>query len=303
MRPVFINSQNEAYGCKKGSCMCHNLKVLSTYHGRQSTIIVAENGDVYVQGFNDQGIIGMGKKQYLPYFEIIPDLKAISVSSDGYSTLFIDGEGQVYYCGRASISQFGLTYLGARVPRKISGLIALRACISTSFSAFITPENDVILYGYRGRSEHIKIPDIKAKDISIGRNHIMILGFDGRITVLGDNTEGQLGFDELIHFDSPRLLPDNIIAKSISCYDLYSVILTIDGDIIICGWICIKDYGHNYRVNNEPAIFICASDDRFYFATEDYKMYEFRSTGISEMNITFQPRDLRFSKTKSARKN
>ena len=80
------------------------------------------------------------------------------------------------------------------------------------------------------------IPNIKAKAVSAGGCHLLILDLNNNVWVCGGNKFGQLGLGDYNNRNIMTILP-NLKCKQISAKADHSIIINLYGDIFIFGKI------------------------------------------------------------------
>jgi len=106
----------------------------------------------------------------------IKDFCILSSSSSTYHSLLIDHNHDVWVTGSNKYGQLGL--------------------------------GKEEVYPYYMKRDFIKLPNIKAKQVSAGSRYSMILDMNNNIWVFGDNTKGQLGTGFYTNEYTPYKLPD-----------------------------------------------------------------------------------------------
>jgi alpha-tubulin suppressor-like RCC1 family protein len=70
---------------------------------------------------------------------------------------------------------------------------------------------------------------------SSGYYHTALVTEDGRLLVLGNNDDGQLGLETSSKFEGPLEVSMDSPIKAVACGNQHTVILTNDGDVLTCG--------------------------------------------------------------------
>ena len=171
-------------------------------------IMVDEDGKVYGWGYNGYGQLGTGdttNKTIPTEIKITGDLftqwKQISVGS--YHTVAIDYDGNIYTWGRNNYGQLGD---GTTINKSVPTLITL-------------PNGN------------------KAKSVSCGLYHTVVIDSEGNIYTWGYNNYGQLGNGTTINKTVPTLitLPNGNKAKSVSCGYFHTAIIDTEENLFTCG--------------------------------------------------------------------
>ena len=174
--------------------------VISVACGGYHIIILTADGEIYVDGNNKYGQLGLDRKNSLFKLRKVDiGLKSIgSISCGAYHTIFVTGSNEVYSCGLNKGGQLGLSdYADRWCPTKIS----LEKVISTS----------------------------------CGEYHTIALTISGDIYVWGSNYHGQLGLNEL---GSHKCCPTKINLRdiiSVKCGGFFTMIVTKFSDVYAWG--------------------------------------------------------------------
>ena len=168
--------------------------------GDHYTIVVTENGECYGWGSNKSGELGLTNRMIYNSVQKLPVLDVKSVSCGYYYTIILT-KNECFGCGMNRFGQLGL------------------GCYGSSYSLQKINLSNPIL-------------------IACGYSHTFILTTNG-IYSCGYNRYGQLG---LGHTNKQNLLQKvdllNSSIISIKCGQYYSILLTKQGELLVCG--------HNY---------------------------------------------------------
>jgi alpha-tubulin suppressor-like RCC1 family protein len=176
--------------------------------GGHYTMILAEDGTVFVCGWNGNGQLGLGDTMSRNTFTAVPNLPvAKRLSAGGEHTMILAENGTILACGLNFDGQLGLR------DKKI---------INTFTFTILPP-----------------LPDGKvAKQVVAGLNHTMILAEDGTVFGCGWNYIGQLGLGDDNYrntFTAVPPLPDGKIAKQVIAGSEHTIIITEDNTVFGCG--------------------------------------------------------------------
>jgi len=101
-----------------------NPKFIKVAAGSTHSLLLDNNGNVWVIGSNLQGQLGLGKNKRTLFrvsTQIQFDVKFSDISAGGFFSLFLDFDGNVYSCGNNINSQLGLDDAYERnIPTKIT---------------------------------------------------------------------------------------------------------------------------------------------------------------------------------------
>jgi len=177
--------------------------------GCSHTMILAEDGTVFVCGDNSEVQLGLGDNTYRNTFTAVPALPdgkvAKQVIAGCVHTMILAEDGTVFACGWNDYGQLGL---GDTTHRN-------------TFTAVPA------------------LPDGKvAKRVVVGGHHTMILAEDGTVFACGYNNKGQLGLGDTTNrntFTAVPALPDGKVAKQVVAGGYHTMILAEDGTVFACG--------------------------------------------------------------------
>lgn len=94
--------------------------------------------------------------------------------------------------------------------------------------------------------------DARRTIICSGCYHDVIVTPDGQLVTFGRNTYGQLGNEEVKHYQSvPGIVPDaSSVIVGAGCGHIHTVVVTVDGEVFTCGYGDVGQLGHG-ELNNE----------------------------------------------------
>ena len=170
--------------------------------GFDHSLVLLNNGELYVFGGNDNGQLGLGDQESRTEPELLEGLKNVKTFSAGrYYTLVLLNSGEVYAFGNNRMAQLGLGD---------------------------TRE--------RHSPEKINIPD-PVNDISAGGFHSLFLLENGEVYACGSNYVGQLGIDSTttISITTPVKIEIGGKAKAIAAGYDFSLVLLENGDVYSFG--------------------------------------------------------------------
>jgi alpha-tubulin suppressor-like RCC1 family protein len=230
-----------------------DFKAESVIAGRNHTIVIDSNDEIWSFGKNNHGQLGLGNtiNQLTPQkisFDALglPNLKVKYVSAGAKHTLLLDFNDNVWGFGDNSLGQLG------------SG-----------------NSNDIL--------NPVKILNFKAKFISAGNYHTAVIDFNDDVWTFGANKYGQLG----LYDKTPRLKPakippsdfnlPNFKAKYITAYYDHTAVIDFDNNVWMFGNNHWGELGLGHRNNiakpqkipNFKAKYITGGDD-FTIALSDY---------------------------------
>jgi alpha-tubulin suppressor-like RCC1 family protein len=231
----------------------NNIKSISG--GANHTIALKSDGTVWTVGANSFGQLGLSDQTMRSFFTSVPNInnvKAISATSNG--TFALKADGTVWSVGQNSNAELGLSDTNNRstftsVPiinniKNIStGTSHTIALNSIDGSVWVTGQNSkgqLGLGNILARSTFQSVPGL-SNIISIAatgnsQSCSFIIKADGNVMGCGDNTNGQLGFGDLVHRSTFTSIPGLSSIKAISGGNHYNIALKIDGTLWSCGY-------------------------------------------------------------------
>jgi len=224
------------------------VKVKYISAGERRSSVIDQDNNILVFGRNKYYQLGVGDYRNVFWEPTkVRDFKAVDVSSRGTRLLLTRYEdGTVWGTGfNPNLYPY---------PTKISDLDA-RAITEGSYNIFvIDKENNVWGYGSNtfgilgiGKAEQNSyynftlMPGIKAKAISAGSFHCLIIDLEGKVWGCGRTSSGELGLNGPFERPRPTLLFDSDFrAQSVSANSWHSLVLDSEGQVWASGG---NDYG------------------------------------------------------------
>jgi len=201
---------------------------------------------IYAFGANSYGNLGVRDFHDKDIPTKIPKIKAQQVSAGVSHSLILDLEGNVWAFGLNERGQLGLgdNRYTRNVPTMIPGIKAQQVSVGQHHSLIVDLEGNVCafgcdIYGQLGLAETLndqytnlpmKIPDIKARQVSAGWSHSLLLDPEGNVWAFGNNTYGQLGLSDTLMRNTPARIP-GIKARQVSAGMHYSLIVDLEGNV------------------------------------------------------------------------
>jgi len=206
--------------------------------------------DVYTFGDNYSGQLGVqGRPAYFSPV-LVPGLQGKAIFAGSFHTIVIDLNDEVWAFGSNSSGQLGLPPdAKGGVPQKVllpsmKPLKAKTVAVGGRHTVVIDLENSVWVFGdnYHGQlglgneqsrpheAQHYiptQLPGIKAKAVSAGENHTVIVDLKGEVWTFGSNAYGQLGLGDTNHRFTPARIP-GLWARDVSAGDYHTIIIDLD---------------------------------------------------------------------------
>jgi alpha-tubulin suppressor-like RCC1 family protein len=183
----------------------HNLgKIKNIFCGEYHNIILNENNEIYVCGYNEYGQLGLGdNKNRNTYTKLEHNFGKIkNIYCGGFHNIILNENNELYVCGNNSYGQLGL---GDFQDRYI----------------YTKLENN---FG-------------KIKNIYCGAYHSIILNEEDELYVCGDNEYGQLGLGDYNNRNVYTKLEHNFgKIKNLYCGGYHNIILSDNNEVYVCGY-------------------------------------------------------------------
>ncbi|XP_021118234.1 X-linked retinitis pigmentosa GTPase regulator isoform X1 [Heterocephalus glaber] len=173
--------------------------------GDEHSAVVTGNNKLYMFGSNNWGQLGLGSKSTVNKPTCVKALKPekVQLAACGRNhTLVLTVEGSVYAAGGNNEGQLGL---GDTEERNTFHRIS-----------FFTSQHNI-------------------KQLSAGSNTSAALSEDGRLFVWGDNSEGQIGLNNIINVCVPHQVNIGKPISWVACGYYHSAFVTMDGELYTFG--------------------------------------------------------------------
>lgn len=238
---------NLAYQLKKtilGQC------VKQIAMGGCHTIVLLNNGTVWVSGCNEVGQLGLGHFNNCHEFTCIPLLNnVIKVVTGPNQTFFFLKDGRILACGDNSEGQLGFNPLGhcvtpTAIPCKEDFLInEIQEIISGGRHTFFQMKNgDYYACGlshvgppYNKILEPYRLPFTNIAQVAAGIFHSIFLLTNGTVLAWGSNYYGQLGLGNVINFSTLQPISNLKDVEKIFASYSQTVFIFKNGCIFVCG--------------------------------------------------------------------
>ncbi|CAK4401331.1 unnamed protein product [Aphanomyces euteiches] len=223
---------------------CEGKNVMDVACGNENTIVLCENGQVFVCGYNDSGQCGMGTTQRVHAFKLITglvDKQVVKLSAGngcehvaavtdlgelytfGYNARVVTDENEMYGFGRNDFGQLGVSDgLDKHEPFRIP-------FFSASGGLYSFGKND---HGQLGiDAPGVKMTPVRVEgeleseiivQLACGYYHSVALTQSGKVYTFGRNDYGQLGLGHKQTMATPTLVTHlnafTIVDVACGCY-------------------------------------------------------------------------------------
>jgi len=260
--------------------------------------------NVYVFGGNEYGQLGLGdnKRRFIP--TRIDELEnPVLVSAGNSHSLVATQNGELWGFGTNINGELALKVdaIGKKSPMRLP--LNAGSCISGGFlfSAIVNPDFELLTFGNNSlgqlgsghRYEHINlIPEMKARKVSTGAGHTLIIDIDGKVWVCGSNHYGELGLGDRKIRTSPEQL--GMEAIFISAGVNHSAIIDNEGKLWVFGenkygQLGLEDPENKYVPTPLPhhtkIIWVSAGNKHTLFIDQDGNMYGFGSNEYGQLGL------------------
>jgi alpha-tubulin suppressor-like RCC1 family protein len=292
---MILTKDNEPYSCGNNEyaqlCLgdTNNRKtftkvdisnVSSVSCGEFHTMILTKNNELYACGYNGLGQLGLGDDKHRNTFAKVNipvqsshltvestanslNPKIISVACDGYRTMILTKDNELYACGNNQSGQLGLgdnihrnTFTHVDIPNIMS------VTSGTLHTMILTKNNELYACGYNGLGQlglgddkhrktftKVDISTMRCNkvgstvdslnpnvlSVTCGGYHTMILTKDNELYACGSNRYGQLCLGDNKHRKTfTKVDIHNVV--SVTCGENHTMIVTKNNELYSCGY-------------------------------------------------------------------
>ena len=232
---------------------------------------LADTGELYAWGGNTSGFRSSGDYGVTP-FKVNTSLRFVDIEANFDSILALTTDGDVYGWGGNNQYAFGYSFGtgnyynmkmisdGTKKFTKISAGYKAIAAISTSNELYMSGySNEGLLLGADDSgwlNTFTKVTDLQVKDVSIGREHALLVAKNGKIYSWGTNQYGALGIGKTqnedarsgtlqeLDFSGIDVSIETLNPRLIECGSNASYVVTNDGKTLTWG------YGPDYILSD-----------------------------------------------------
>ena len=285
--------------------------------GYYHTVVLKNDGTVWVCGYNNKGQLGLGDTTDRSSFVQVPNLSSVQQVSCGYyHTFAIIDTNTVYATGANDYGQLGLAdslyrYSFTKVTTNVTNVKKIvcgeghSVMVRTGGGLYCCGKDDKGQCAGQGGNTFKRVSEninYEANDAICGPNFTFVIKYDGSLWACGANDVQQLGLsgtDYKTKFNQvTQNIPTNI--KQISCGVYHTMILTDDGRLWACGTNGSGQIGSGFNTTGSNTgtstfvqiddtidyvscgytyTFIIKKDGSLWFTGSDY------TSGVSGLNL------------------
>jgi len=181
------------------------------------SMVLKNNGELLVFGFNSKGRLGFGdcinEHVRIPTL-LMKDSKIKSICCGAGHSMILKNNGEVFVFGLNRNGQLGLGNYNSIKSNKTSPRVLMKdptitliSCGST-FLMILKNNGELLIYGNNSKEPRVLMNDSKIRSIFSGAEHAMILKNNDELFVFGENSYCQLGLGTHTGYnlDIPKLL-------------------------------------------------------------------------------------------------
>jgi len=239
-----------------------NIKKIAL--GLSHILLLTNSGEVYVNGSNNQGQIGLGDQSFTNEYVKLTDIPTIQdIAAGDNHSLLLTSSGDVYGTGGNDYGQLGFMDLLNRTTftelRNSSNIEKIAAggehsiLLMTSGEIKVAGLNNYGQLGIGNTRPSIMFQTINGinnvKDISASGNSTLALTNNGEVYGAGYNQNGQLGVGDETDKTSFTKASTLTNVKKISMGVFHALALTNSGEVYSCGWNAYGKLGFGDETN------------------------------------------------------
>jgi len=263
--------------------LMEDLDVKQIATGPHHTLMLKNNGELFVFGSNCKSQLGLGHNITFTYepMLLMTDLEIKLICCGDCHSMVLKNNGELLVFGFNSKGRLGFGDCineHVRIPTLLMKDSKIKSiCCGAGHSMILKNNGEVFVFGlnrngqlglgnYQSKYEPtLLMTDLEIRSIHCGCNYSVILKNDGTVLVFGENKNGQLGKNEQNSIKSnktsPRVLMKDPTITLISCGSTFLMILKNNGELLI--------YGNNSK---EPRVLMNDSKIRSIFSGAEHAM-------------------------------
>lgn len=222
-------------------------KMKSITCGGDHSVLISDDGNVYVAGSNDSGQLGI-ENHFAPSFIPLPlyftEKRIVLAACGNEHSLFLDEEGFPWCCGKNSHGQLGLgDYNDRTIPHMIHFDKKIQSIACGRYHSLMIDENKQVWsfgsndhgqLGLTAHSSNFSTPQVietlyEIESIACGCCHSIAVDGEGNLWSFGDNSAGQLGLSDFEARNFPTKLKIFAHIEKIRCGSVHSIALDKSG--------------------------------------------------------------------------
>lgn len=226
-----------------------NLKAIDVACGSNHSLVITPDHSVWGFGLNTSGQLGFHGDWREERPVQIPGLKAKTFAAGDDYSIVVSLDETVWAFGENTEGQLGLRSRSDHfTPTQIPNLRAVAVAAGYYHTLALAPDNTVWVFGsnekgqlglgeitFGGYDIPVRLPNIKARAIAVGKYHSIIVDLDSSVWAFGSNEYGQLELRSSCHWfwtgESAPVRLSGIKAKKVSANSNHSMILDTEGAV------------------------------------------------------------------------
>ena len=274
---------------------------------------ISDKGDVYSCGFSYCGAHGFPGLQLVIPDQITSLKNVISISCGKNHTTCLDTNGSVFILGSNLKGQLGIGSTELKqteVPQKVNLPSTIQISCGNYFTICLTDNGDVYSFGDNLKGQlgignnvaFFNTPQLieSLKDVEFvecGGEYVFCKTIDNQVFCWGNNEYGQLGLGNTENQNLPIQCSSllNINTVDIKCGDRHTLLLTMNQQILSCGYneegqlgrSSKMKYSYNFKIINELSaiIRIECGDSHSMCVDENRDIYFFGDNGCGQFGV------------------
>jgi alpha-tubulin suppressor-like RCC1 family protein len=245
-------------------------KIKNIWQGSCHSVILNENNELFVQGFNYYGQLGLGddgdRNNFVKFEHNFGNIKSVIVGAE--HNIILNDNNELFVSGRNDFGQLGLgdnknRYTYVKLNHNFG---QIKNIYSRGYSNIIlTMNNELFVCGYNHEGQ-LGFGDYQNRDVYVKLEHnfgeikniycnddsYIILNDNNELYVCGQNINRQLGLGDIVKTNIYIKLEHNFgKIKNIYCGGCFTIILNENNELYVCGdnYYGQLGLGHNDKKN------------------------------------------------------
>eukprot|EP00741_Cyanophora_paradoxa_P003473 tig00000711_g3373.t1 len=243
--------------------------------GTSHTLVLADNGEVYAFGNNEQGQLGVGvgeaRVKSPAHVEVLKGKGTRQIACGDLHSIALTTVGEVFAWGANDYGQLGHGGAqGEALPRRVealSGINVTQIACGDNHSMALSDTGELYAWG-RGTygalglgtdgekrtPQPIRLLRKKGvRDVACGADHTVVVTYQGEVYAWGRNMYGQLGLGTLADHDTPTLVSalHGKQVRQMACGAMHTVAVMEDGEVYAWGRSELGQNGIGFGVSKQ----------------------------------------------------